>query len=52
MRLLVKTFEPRIPGRKRAILKDIIDNEPAKKAQDMEGNVPRVELVWKYEALP
>ena len=41
MRLLMKRYEPRTPGTKRALLKAVINNTPAKKPEDIE----------KYEVL-
>ena len=52
MRLLTRRFEPRTPGTKRALLKAIINNQPAKKVQDIEANLMHVEeLMRKYESL-
>lgn len=52
MRLLVKRFEPRTPGTKRAVLKSIINNPAAKKTEEIEANLMRVEeLIKKYEHL-
>ena len=52
MRLLVKRFEPRTPGTKRAVLKSIINNPAAKKTDEIEANLMRVEeLIKKYEHL-
>ena len=52
MRLLVKRFEPRTPGTKRAVLKSIINNPAARKTEDMEANLMKVEeLIKKYEHL-
>ena len=36
MRLLMKRYEPRTPGTKRALLKAVINNVPAKKPEDIE----------------
>ena len=52
MRLMVKRFEPRTLGTKRAILKSIINNPAAKKVEDVEQNLMHVEeLMRKYENL-
>ena len=52
MRLLVKRFEPRTPGTKRAVLKSIINNPAAKKTEEIEANLMRVEeLIKKHEHL-
>ena len=52
IRLLMMRYEPKNPGTKRAILKAIINNQPAKKAEDIEGNLMAVEeLMKKYEAI-
>ena len=49
MRLIVKRYEPRTPATKRALLKAVISNAPAKKVEDIEGNLMHVEeLVKKY----
>ena len=47
IRLLMKRYEPKNPGTKRAILKAIINNQPAKKAADIEGNLMAVEELMK-----
>ena len=52
MRLLMKRYEPRTPRTKRALLKAVINNTPAKKLEDIEKNLMHVEeLMKKYEAL-
>ena len=52
MRLLMKRYEPRTPGTKRALLKAVINNPAAKKPDDIEKNLMHVEeLMKKYEAL-
>ena len=52
MRLLVNRYEPRTPGTKRALLKAIINNPPAKKAEDIEANLMHMEeLISKYESM-
>jgi hypothetical protein len=51
-RLLTKRFEPGTPGTKRALLKAVINNTPAKKPEDIEKNLMHVEeLMKKYEIL-
>ena len=51
MRLL-KRYEPRTPGTKRALLKAVINDAPAKKPEDIEKNLMNVEeLMKKYEVL-
>ena len=52
MRLLMKRYEPRTPGTKRALLKAIINNPPAKKPDETEKNLLAVEnLIRKYEVM-
>ena len=52
MRLLMKRYEPRTPGTKRALLKAVINNAPAMKPEDIEKNLMNVEeLMKKYEVL-
>jgi hypothetical protein len=52
LRLLHRRYEPRTPGTKRALLKAIINNGQAKKAEDIEKNVMHVEeLMKKYEVM-
>ena len=52
MRLLVKRYEPRTPGTKRALLKAVINNAPGKKPEEIEKNLMSVkELMKKYEVL-
>ena len=52
MRLLMKRFEPKTPGTKRALLKAVINNPPAKKPEDIEKNLMHVEeLMKRYEVL-
>ena len=52
MRLLMKRYEPRTPGTKRALLKAVINNPPSKKPEDIEKNLMHVEeLIKKYEVL-
>ena len=52
MRLLMKRYEPRTPGTKRALLKAVINNVPAKKPRDIEKNLMNVdEFMKKYEVL-
>ena len=38
MRFLMKRYEPRTPGTKRALLKAVINNVPAKKLEEIEKN--------------
>jgi hypothetical protein len=50
LRLLKRRYEPRTPGTKRAILKNIINNAQAKRIIDVEANLMHVEgLMKKYE---
>jgi hypothetical protein len=52
MRLLMKRYESRTPGTKRALVKAIINNRPAKKPEELEKNLMHIEeLIKKYEAL-
>jgi hypothetical protein len=52
MRLLMKRYEPRTPGTKRALLKAIINQAPAKKPEDLEKTLMHLEeLIKKYEAM-
>jgi len=52
MRLLMKRYEPRTPGTKRALLKAIINNAPAKKPEELEKNLMKVEeYMKKYELM-
>lgn len=52
MRLLMKRYEPRTPGTKRALLKAVINNPAAKKPDEIEKNLMHVEeLMKKYEVL-
>ena len=49
MRLLMKRYEPRTRGTKRALLKAMINNAPAKKPEEIEKNLMIVEeLMKKY----
>ena len=52
MRLLMKRYEPRTPATKRALLKAIINNVPAKKPDELEKNLMKVEeYMKKYEVM-
>ena len=52
VRLVFKRYEPRTPGTKRAVLKALINNQAAKKPEDIEKNLMHVEeLMKKYEVL-
>jgi hypothetical protein len=52
MRLLMKRYEPRTPGTKRALLKAIINQNPAKKPEELEKNLMHLEeLIKKYEQM-
>ena len=52
MRHIVRRFKPGTPRTKRAILKAIINKQPAKRVQDIEGNLMGVEeLIRKCEGL-
>ena len=52
MRLLMKRFEPKTPGTKRALLKAVINSTPAKKPEDIEKNLMHTEeLMKRYEVL-
>ena len=52
MRLLMKRYEPRTPGTKRALLKAVINNLPSKRPDEIEKNMMHVEeLMRKYEQL-
>ena len=52
IRLLTKRYEPRTPGTKRALLKAIINQAPAKKPEDLEKVLMHLEeLIKKYESM-
>ena len=52
IRLLMKRYEPRTPGTKRALLKAIINNPAAKKPDEVEKNLMKVEeYIKKYEVM-
>ena len=51
MRLLMKRYEPRTPGTKRALLKAIINNPASKKPDELEKNLMKVEEYMHYEAM-
>jgi hypothetical protein len=52
IRLLMKRYEPRTPGTKRALLKAIINQAPAKKPEDLEKTLMHLEeLMKKYEGM-
>ena len=48
MRLLMKRYEPRTPGTKRALLKAIINNPASKKPDELEKNLMKVEEYMKH----
>ena len=48
MRLLMKRYEPRTPGAKRALLKAIIKNPASKKPDEVEKNLMKVEEYMKH----
>ena len=51
-RLLMKRYEPRTPGTKRALLKAIFNLKAAKKVEDIEKNVLRLEEIFnRYEVM-
>ena len=52
VRLLMKRYEPRTPATKRALLKAIINNPAAKKPDEVEKNLMKVEeYIKKYEVM-
>ena len=52
IRLLVKRYVPKTPGTKRALLKAIINQNPAKKPEELEKNLMHLEeLIKKYEQM-
>ena len=52
LRLLMRRYEPKTPGTKRAVLKTIINNSPAKKPDEVEKNLMQVEeLMRRYEQM-
>jgi hypothetical protein len=52
IRLLMKRYEPRTPGTKRALLKAIINQVPAKKPEELEKTLMHLEeLMKKYESM-
>ena len=51
-RLIMKRYEPRTPGTKRALLKTIFNMKPAKKVEEIEKNVLRLEEIFnRYEVM-
>jgi hypothetical protein len=51
-RLRQKSYDPKTPGTKRAILKSIINNPQCKRVDDVEANLMAVEsLIKKYESM-
>ena len=48
----MKRYEPRTLGTKRALLKAVINNAPAKKPEDIEKNLMKVEELMNWEASP
>ena len=48
VRLLMKRYEPRTPGTKRALLKAIINNPASKKLDELEKNLMKVEEFMKH----
>ena len=52
VRLLMTRYEPRMPGTKRALLKAVVSDAPAKKLEEIEKNLMNVdELMKKCEVL-
>ena len=45
-RLLMKRYEPRTPGTKRALLKSLFTTRPAKKIEEIERNILRIEEIY------
>ena len=51
-RLLMRRYEPRTPGTKRALLKSLFTMRPAKKIEEIEKNILRVEEIYaRYEIM-
>ena len=51
-RLLMRRYEPRTPGTKRALLKSLFNMKPAKKIEEIEKNLLKVEDVYaRYEVM-
>ena len=51
-RLLMKRYEPRTPGTKRALLKSLFTMRPAKRIEEIEKNILRVEEIYaRYEVM-
>ena len=46
-RLVLKRYEPRTPGTKRALLKSLFNMKAAKKVEDIEKNLLRVEEIYR-----
>ena len=51
-RLLMRRYEPRTPGTKRALLKTLFNMKPAKRIEEIEKNLLRVEEIYaRYEVM-
>ena len=51
-RLLMRRYEPRTPGTKRALLKSLFNMKPAKRIEEIEKNLLRVEEIYaRYEVM-
>ena len=51
-RLVMKRYEPRTPGTKRALLKSLFNMKPARKVEEIEKNLLRVEEIFtRYETM-
>ena len=51
-RLIMKRYEPRTPGTKRALLKTIFNMKAAKKVEEIEKNVLKLEEIYnRYESM-
>ena len=51
-RLVLRRYEPRTPGTKRALLKSLFNMKAAKKTEDIERNILRVEEIYaRYEVM-
>ena len=51
-RLVMKRYEPRTPGTKRALLKSLFNMKAAKKVEEIEKNLLRVEEIYsRYETM-
>ena len=51
-RLIMRRYEPRTPGTKRALLKSLFNMKPAKRIEEIEKNILRVEEIYaRYEVM-